>query len=47
MIESLQAQGTIKDISEVDNGIEFWVTIDNNSYVYYLFNYDKGVIICR
>lgn len=47
VIECLQAQGTIKDISEVDNGVEFWVTIDNNSYVYYLFNYDKGVIICR
>lgn len=47
IIECLQSQGIIKDISLVDNGIEFWVTINNNSYVYYLFNYDKGVIKCQ
>lgn len=47
VINCLQNQGTIKDIDKVDNGIEFWVTVDNNSYVYYLFNYDQGVIKCQ
>ena len=47
VIECLQTQGTLKDISKVDGAIEFWVTIEDNSYVYYLFNYDKGVIKCQ
>lgn len=47
VIDCLKNQGTIKDISAVDSGIEFWITIDNNSYVYYLFNYDRGVIKCQ
>ena len=47
VIECLESQGEIQDISKVDGGIEFWITEDNNSYVYYLFNYDGGVIKCQ
>lgn len=51
VIECIKSRGVIKDISKVDNGvdsgIEFWITEDNNSYVYYLFNYDEGVIKCQ
>lgn len=47
IIECLKSQGIIKDISLVDNGIEFWITVNNDSYVYYLFNYDGGIIKCQ
>ena len=47
IIECLQAQGEIKEITLVENGIECWVTKDNESFVYYLFEYDKGVIKCQ
>ena len=45
--ECLTNLGEIKDISiNEDNAVECWVTSENTSYVYYLFNYDKGVIEC-
>ena len=47
VIECLQSRGIIKDIDNVDNGIECWVTEENNSYVYYLFNYQGGIIKCQ
>lgn len=47
VIECLQSRGEIKDISFLDDGIEFWVTEGDNSYVYYLFNYRGGVIECQ
>ena len=47
VIACLKSQGTLKDYSEVENGLEFWVTKEDNSYVYYLFNYDEGVIKCQ
>lgn len=47
VIDCLEMQGKIKDISLADNAMEFWVTAEDNSYVYYLFNYDEGVIRCQ
>ena len=47
VIECLQSRGKIKDISFLEDGIEFWVTEGDNSYVYYLFNYRGGVIECQ
>ena len=45
--ECLSQIGAIKDISRNDDDvIECWVTVGGTSYVYYLFNYDKGVIEC-
>lgn len=46
-IECLQNRGILKDIDEVEGGIEFWVTEGDNSYVYYLFDYQGGVIKCQ
>lgn len=47
VIECLEGQGIIKDIDNVENGIECWVTAGDNSYVYYLFDYQGGVIKCQ
>lgn len=47
IIECLQSQGSIKAIECEDNKIECWVSDDTNAYVYYLFPYDKGVIVCQ
>lgn len=47
VIECLESQGVIKDIDNVENGIECWVTAGDNSYVYYLFDYQGGVIKCQ
>ena len=47
VIKCLQNQGVIKDITFSEDNIEFWVTIEDISYVYYLFNYDLGVIKCQ
>lgn len=47
VVDCLRAVGTIKDVSlNEQNVIECWVTIGDTSYVYYFFNYDKGVILC-
>lgn len=47
VIESLQNRGIIKDINTVEDGIECWITKeDNTSLVYYFFNYQEGVIEC-
>lgn len=49
-IECLKEIGTIKSIEKVDdNTIEAWVIDkeDSEAYAYYLFNYDKGVVICK
>ena len=49
-IECLQEIGTIKSIEKIDdNTIEAWVIDkeDLEAYAYYLFNYDKGVVICK
>ncbi len=47
IIECLQYQGELKDVSNVPGGMEFWITSENASYVYYLFNYGGGVIKCQ
>lgn len=47
VIECLQNRGILKDIDDVEGGIEFWLTEDDNSYVYYLFDYQGGIIKCQ
>ena len=50
VIECLKEQGAIKSIEKIDdNTIEAWVydDVEEAAYVYYLFNYDKGVIECK
>jgi len=45
--ECLGALGAIKEVSLTDDDVvECWVTIGDTSYVYYLFNYDEGVVEC-
>ena len=45
--ECLSPLGAIKDVSiNDDDVVECWVTIGSTSYVYYLFNYDEGVVEC-
>ena len=45
--DCLRPLGAIKEVSlNEDDVVECWVTIGNTSYVYYLFNYDKGVVEC-
>ena len=47
LFDCLTELGEIKDISiNEDNAIECWITSDNTSYAYYLFNYDRGIIEC-
>ena len=48
VIECLKSRGEIKSIELLENNsFECWITHDNNSYVYYLFPYDEGVIECQ
>lgn len=47
VIECLQNRGILKDIDDVEGGIEFWLTENDNSYVYYLFDYQGGIIKCQ
>ena len=50
VIDCLKEIGSIKSIDQVDeNTVEAWVVdkTDSEAYAYYLFNYDKGVVICR
>ena len=47
VIECLENRGILKDIDEVEGGIEFWLTEGDNSYVYYLFDYQGGIIKCQ
>lgn len=49
-IECLKEIGSIKSIEKVDDTtIEAWVIDkeDSEAYAYYLFNYDKGVVVCK
>ena len=50
VVECLKEIGTIKSIEKIDEKtIEAWVIDkdDEEAYAYYLFNYDKGVVICK
>lgn len=47
VIDCMQNLGTLKDIDEVEGGIEIWVTEKDNSYVYYLFDFQGGIIKCQ
>ena len=48
VIDCLKTRGQIKSIDLLENGsYECWITHDNNSYVYYLFSYEEGVIKCH
>lgn len=44
--ECLYNRGKIKGIDVVNDAIEIWLSIDNESYCYYLFNYNFGMIEC-
>lgn len=47
-IDCLKHLGTIKSVALNDDGvIECWVTIDDNSYPLYFFDYTEGVIECH
>ena len=47
LFDCLMELGEIKDISiNEDGAVECWITSENTSYVYYLFNYDRGIIEC-
>lgn len=53
IIELLQSRGELKDIDLTEEGkispqgVECWITKDKISKVYYLFNYQEGVIECQ
>lgn len=47
VFDCLQDRGILKDVSETLGAIEFWITEEKNSYVYYLFDYRGGVIKCQ
>lgn len=48
VIECLKDLGAIKSVAENDdNVIEIWIADNEDAFVCYLFNYDKGVIECR
>jgi hypothetical protein len=53
VIDLLQSRGELKDIDLTEEGkvspqgVECWVTKDKTSKVYYLFNYQEGVIECQ
>ena len=48
VIECLKDLGAIKSIAENDDDvIEIWIADNEDAFVCYLFNYDKGVIECR
>jgi len=49
VISCLKTRGIIKSIEllEENNSFECWITHDDNSYVYYLFPYDEGVVECQ
>lgn len=46
MLECLQNRGNIKgiDITKDNQAIEIWISNGNESFVYYFFPYDNGVI---
>ena len=46
--ECLPNRGRAKSIELTENkdAIEIWISIDGNSYCYYFFPYDNGVIEC-
>jgi hypothetical protein len=47
VIECIECFGaTIKSIDTLDDAIEIWIQKDDEAYVMYFFNYDKGVEIC-
>ena len=47
-IECLKELGSVRSIEmNEDNILEAWVVIEDVPYVFYLFNYDKGVILCK
>ena len=48
VIETLQSFGALKEITWIgDNPVEIWLTSNEESFVYYFFNYDKGVVECQ
>ena len=50
IMECIKEQGIVKSIEKIDDStIEIWVVgkEDDTAYVYYLFNYDKGVVECK
>lgn len=47
LIELLQERGDILSIDKYDEEVwEIWLKIGKEAFVYYLFNYDNGVIEC-
>lgn len=48
IMDCLLALGDLKDVYlNEQNAVECWVTKENQSYLYLLFEYDEGVIKCR
>lgn len=48
VIECLQTLGEIKEIELTENNtVECWVSSEAETNVYYLFNYNEGVIKCQ
>lgn len=48
VIDCLNDIGTIKSITVNDDGVlECWVTAEDKSYPLFLFDYTKGVILCK
>ena len=50
VIDCCLYQGNIKSIDWANDShsmIEIWITIDEESYVFYLFDYEMGVIECQ
>lgn len=50
VLDCCQYQGEIKGIDWADDNhsaLEIWITIGEDSYVFYLFDYSQGVIECQ
>lgn len=49
LMECLQNIGPVKafDMTDDKDAIEIWVMVDDEPYVMYFFNYDRGVVKCQ
>jgi hypothetical protein len=49
LFDCLDHVGVIKSIELTDSkdALEIWLMCDNEAYVFYFFNYDAGVVLCR
>ena len=47
VINVLTELGTVKAIVDIDDAIEIWINYEDEIYVMYFFQYDRGVIECH